>query len=480
MAFNAEDKITLEELSPSLQNLIKTAASKTELEALNNRTNNLVDLFTDLKFEVVDSLDNVRLPQNGKNMAVCVTPITNDYYLYIYYNNQWNKIPTTAMDLNQEFIIDIVQSAHQTITAKYNNRFYTDSFKAKINSEVEVSIIAEDGYTVGKISSPEVFPVVGPVSISASAATAIPKFTITVSRKAHQTVQVTYNGELYENHNVSNVLSMDTFKVSCIPDDGWIAGDLDVTSNSILLYENNYIITGDTTIIPDNATRKNYVVTIQGTENQDIIFTYRDSNTGVSHTETISTLTTTITLPYESSYTVTAKGKNGYLPGNLSTTSGIIISDLTVSISTAKSTYAKETFDSNGTYTWRVPYYINKVKYKVAGAGGGCHSEEIDGTTVYINGGYGELIEGYATVTPETRYTIKVGKAGTSLVSGGNPSQAFGVTAFGGNFDGTDAGNGKGSRGDIVIYLTGAIEYPAKDGYVIFEYGTKIEREGGS
>ena len=55
MTYNSENKITLEELSPSLQNLLTTAATKNEVMALNNRVDTLLALLSRVKFSIVDS-----------------------------------------------------------------------------------------------------------------------------------------------------------------------------------------------------------------------------------------------------------------------------------------------------------------------------------------------------------------------------------------------------------------------------------------
>ena len=478
MSFNSENKITLEELSPSLQNLLKSAASRTEMTELYNRTNKLDELLNNVRFTVVDDLSEILLPINGKDLAIAGT--NGEYKLYFYFGDSWHFIPTAAIDLNREYLITMSQSAHQTITAEYNGAYYTTSFMAKVNNDVKVTLVADTNYIAGELNCSEIFSVIGPTTISATPATQIPKYNITVTPSSHQNIEVTYNGRTYVDTSVSGLPEKSLFSVDIHAEYGWNAGELNVSEYSSYQYGSIYTILGNTTISANPATRKNYTITIPGTENQKITFRSTNSSTGeVTNTE-VTSLTKTITLPFESTYTVSAIGLNGYLPGTLSTTEGTITADMSVTISAAKKTYNKELFDSPGTYSWTAPSYISKVHVILAGAGGGAHQETIEeGTqsTGYFNGGNGELIDTKVTITPSQTYQLVVGKAGTTFVSSGGASTAFGISANGGSLDGTDAGNGKGGKGDTINYLTGYVLMAAENGYITLEYGTNIEQE---
>lgn len=478
MAYNKEDKITLEELSPSLQNLIKSAAKKSEINNLLERTNAISKLLSNSRFSVVDSLEDITMPINGKDIVVCKDE--SGYKLYYYYFG-WNRIPVSTVDLNKEYSVVIRQSANQKIKVEYNGVFYTNSFKAKVNSNIKVIIIPSSGYIAGTLSCEEEFILTEKVTISATAATLIPKYNIIVQISDHQQIKITYKNKIYTNTSISNVLENDTFSVYNTADNEYIPGVLDVSDNSIHLHDSIYKIKGNTSISVTNASLNTYEVVIFGTQNQVIHFTYTNSETGVTTTQDIYTRYKSIILPYNSEYHVSIDGLNGYLPGTLSNTSGNITSDIEIEASPAIPTYNKEIFDSNGSFTWRAPNYITKVKVTLAGAGGGAHSEIIEpssSTLGYYNGGNGELIESVLVpINTSTTYTIKVGKAGTTFASNGGVSTAFGITANGGSITGANAGNGLGGIGDHIDHLTGEIIYPAENGYVYIEYGTNIERE---
>ena len=478
MDFNTENKITLEELSPSLQNLIKSAATKSEIQSLYNRTVTLKDLLANVRFSIVDNLEEILQPINGKDLAIAGSG--TEYRLYFYFNNIWHVIPTSTMDLNKEYYITIEQSEHQKITAEYNNIYYVSTFKAKINSDIRIIMTADSGYIAGELSCPEFFSVIGPTTISASPATEIPKYDITVVTVPHQSIEIVYDGIAYTDIDVSGLLSNSLFVATLYPEYGWNAGKIEVDEFSSFKYGDVYMILGDTTVTASSATRKNFTVTISGTENQKIIFTFTNSITGEVDTTEVTTLTTNISLPYESTYTISAVGLNGYLPGNLSVTEGAITSDMSVTISPAKKTYNKELFDTPGTYSWTAPSYISKVHVLLAGAGGGAHSETIGEETQtigYFNGGNGELIDTKVNITPSQTYQLVVAHAGTTFVSSGEASTAFNISANGGSIDGTDAGNGKGGKGDNIDNITGQIIIPAENGYISLEYGTDIEKE---
>ena len=476
MTYNSENKITLEELSPSLQNLLTTAATKNEVMALNNRADALIALLSRVKFSIVDSLDEITLPVNGKNLAV--SRYNDEYRLYMYFNDRWNHIPTAAINLNKQYLIKIEQTDHQRITAECGGIFYTSSFYAKVNSEINVVITADTGYYHGDLNCPEMFNVIGETTISATPAKVIPNYKITVQPADHQTIEIQYKGRTYVNQSVTGIPENDTYSLIATVDYGWNAGELIVSPESTLKYNNIYAITGDTTISLYPAYRKTFNVFIPATEHQSIILEYVNSETEETHSVTVTDTSFSIDLPFESTFTVSAKGNMGYLPGTLSTTGGTITNDITISISTAQRTYNKEVFDSAGTIFWTSPSYISKVHLEIAGAGGGAHSEVVEETSqsvTYVDGGNGELIDITVNVTPDTRYTLVVGAPGETFVSDGEPSTAFGITAYGGSVTGADAGNGRGGRGDVIQSVTGYVLIPAESGWMSLEYGTRIE-----
>ena len=476
MTYNSENKITLEELSPSLQNLLTTAATKSEVTSLNNRADALLALLSKVKFSIVDSLDEITLPVNGKNLAV--SKYNDGYRLYMYFNDRWNYIPTASINLNKQYLIKIEQKDHQRITVECGGIFYTSSFYAKVNSEINVAITSDTGYYHGDLNCPEMFNVIGETTISATPAKVIPNYKITVQPADHQTIEIQYKGRTYINQSVTGIPENDTYSLITTIDYGWNAGELIVSPESTLMYNNIYAITGDTTISLYPAYRKTFNVFIPATEHQSIILEYVNSETEETHSIIVTDTSFSIDLPFGSTFTVSAKGIMGYLPGTLSTTGGTLTNDITITISSAQKTYNKEVYDDAGSYHWRSPSYISKVHLEIAGAGGGAHSEVVEEGSQsigYFNGGNGDLIDIVVSVQPNTVYDLVVGSPGISFETDGEPSSAFGVISYGGLVDGSDAGNGRGGKGDSVQYLTGHILIPAQPGWMSLEYGTRIE-----
>ena len=78
---------------------------------------------------------------------------------FIYTNIQSSSIQVT-----------INQSANQTIFVTCNGESYTDSFKAKRGSSYTVTIVANEGYNAGTLSSTS-GTITEPITISATVAT---------------------------------------------------------------------------------------------------------------------------------------------------------------------------------------------------------------------------------------------------------------------------------------------------------------------
>ena len=144
--------------------------------------------------------------------------------------------------------------------------------------------------------------------------------------------------------------------------------------------------------------------------------------------------------------------------------------------------YHRDNFTTAGTYTWRCPQGVQRVKVTIAGGGGGAAG--LLGTNQYAGGRGEQVIKSAVTVNQGTAYTIVVGSGGlTSPVdpkgaTAGSPSSAFGITARGGGAGSLDGpgvsytgGGAPGSftgTGSAVTVTNGAT------GWVYIEYGGGI------
>ena len=79
MEYNVENKVSFEELSPSLQNLLKSAATRSDIITLNNRTDKIVELLSGVKFNIVDKLEDIILTLNETKRICQATCVHTNY-----------------------------------------------------------------------------------------------------------------------------------------------------------------------------------------------------------------------------------------------------------------------------------------------------------------------------------------------------------------------------------------------------------------
>lgn len=89
-AFNKENKISFEELSPSLQALINNKASLADFNALQDQFQVILDKAGGVRISITSKLSDIKNPTNGKEIAI----ITSDSVvtMYTYLNGNWVKI----------------------------------------------------------------------------------------------------------------------------------------------------------------------------------------------------------------------------------------------------------------------------------------------------------------------------------------------------------------------------------------------------
>jgi hypothetical protein len=90
MAFNKENKISWEELTPSLQDKINAKASLEAFNELKARFDNLELLSGGIRISIVSSLSNITSPVNNKELAIVTSDSVVTVYTYI--SNSWKKI----------------------------------------------------------------------------------------------------------------------------------------------------------------------------------------------------------------------------------------------------------------------------------------------------------------------------------------------------------------------------------------------------
>lgn len=121
LSFDTENKITYEELSPSLQNRIKKIIPRGEFDSLENLVSDLEHALNGIRISVVNKLTDISSPKNDQELAI----VGNNgiYSCYVYGNSTWIKIP----DGDIYYTVTIKQMPHQTIRFYYTSNEGTNT-----------------------------------------------------------------------------------------------------------------------------------------------------------------------------------------------------------------------------------------------------------------------------------------------------------------------------------------------------------------
>lgn len=189
LEFDTENKITYEELSPSLQNRIKKIIPRGEFDSLENLVSDLEFALNGIRISVVNSLTNISSPKNDQELAI----VGNDgiYSCYVYGNSTWIKIPSGE---TAYLYVTIVQSQHQTIKFYYNtnlNTYSTSSLSVLAGTPYRVDIIPDQWWTAGSLNIPSTGVINNNTIISATPAT-ISTYTLKINGTTNQTITVKY------------------------------------------------------------------------------------------------------------------------------------------------------------------------------------------------------------------------------------------------------------------------------------------------
>lgn len=92
MAFNLEDKVSYEELSPSLQAMIKNSVDQNQFNDLISDLNQIINNLNGIRVNVVTSTSTISNPQNDKDLAIIVNTNNKYCYMAIYTGGQWKRI----------------------------------------------------------------------------------------------------------------------------------------------------------------------------------------------------------------------------------------------------------------------------------------------------------------------------------------------------------------------------------------------------
>ena len=213
----------------------------------------------------------------------------------------------------KQFTVTITQSSNQTIKVVCNGQTYTSTFKANYGSTYTATITPNTGYNAGTLNHTS-GTITDNISISATAAT-LKQFTVTINQSANQTIKVVCNGQTYTSAFKANYGS--TYTATVTPNTGYNAGTISSVSGTI---------TGNITISATSAVIKQFTVTITQSANQTITVKCN----GQSHTSSFKA-------NYGSTYTASVSVSNSvyYSPGTISSASGTITNNITISATPA-------------------------------------------------------------------------------------------------------------------------------------------------
>lgn len=151
LIFDTENKITYEELSPSLQNKIKKIIPRTEFDSFENLVSDLEHALNGVRITVTSALTNISSPNNDRELAIIGS--NGIYSCYVYGNSNWIKIP----DGDIYYTVTIKQLAHQTIRFYYKNDDSTNSTKdivLKSGTSYKIKVFPDIFWDSGTLNVP--------------------------------------------------------------------------------------------------------------------------------------------------------------------------------------------------------------------------------------------------------------------------------------------------------------------------------------
>lgn len=232
-------------------NTIKMPTDKTKYETPS--INAVMGTFN----SVTDTIEHHYEPDTSMTKLNAIIANDNEGYYPGIIENEMNKDFIDDGSIVY-YTVNIKQSEHQTIYVHYNGTVYTDSFRAEENSEISITLIADNGYDAGKINTTPKFNITKDISIYATEPS-LTQYKVVIVQSDHQTITVTCNGKEYTQTFATT--KGQNFTVSIEADEGYIAGKLSATSGTI---------SRATSIFASEATIKTYQITFTQPEHQKI------------------------------------------------------------------------------------------------------------------------------------------------------------------------------------------------------------------
>ena len=199
--------------------------------------------------------------------------------------------------------VDIRQVPHQTITAHYNGKDYTEPFMAEYGSEITFTVTTDKNYYEGTLNYDRIDKLTESVIIRNIEPPRVQSYIVRINQSEHQRISVEYNGKsYYETFEIPMNVAHD-YAVYIDADDGWNAGEIKEVKD-----KNKR----GTTISASSASPIMKTITVEQYQNQNIwVYVIEPSGTVEVYKERFS-----ITVPMNSHITTKVVAKNeNWTPG---------------------------------------------------------------------------------------------------------------------------------------------------------------------
>lgn len=199
--------------------------------------------------------------------------------------------------------VDIRQVPHQTITAHYNGKDYTEPFMAEYGSEITFTVTADKNYYEGTLNYDRIDKLTESVIIRNVEPPRVQSYIVRINQSEHQRISVEYNGKSYYETFEIPMSVAHNYAVYIDADDGWNAGEIKEVKD-----KNKR----GTTISASPASPIMKTITVEQYQNQNIwVYVTEPSGTVEVYKERFS-----ITVPMNSHITTKVVAKNeNWTPG---------------------------------------------------------------------------------------------------------------------------------------------------------------------
>lgn len=199
--------------------------------------------------------------------------------------------------------VDIRQVPHQTITAHYNGKDYTEPFMAEYGSEITFTVTPDKNYYEGTLNYDRIDKLTESVIIRNIEPPRVQSYIVRINQSEHQRISVEYNNKTYyETFEIPMNVAHD-YAVYIDADDGWNAGEIKEVKD-----KNKR----GTTISASPSSPIMKTITVEQYQNQNIwVYVTEPSGTVEVYKERFS-----ITVPMNSHITTKVVAKNeNWTPG---------------------------------------------------------------------------------------------------------------------------------------------------------------------